>query len=267
MRRRTYLLWKNLLTRLAILLSIAGALYVYFFTHAFTIQHYVLEGIPESYASKIRGAAYDLSNQKIAYLFPGNRVLSFHHNRLKAFIKETLPNSEVISIRPSGLHSISIEVVPYTPLFAINTTQAVSEDGIVYTEIGDISMLPRLEYASTTKITTQDLANLSSFVSKIDTVLFEVRTIVIDEHGDIRLYDASRSTYIALEINSDFERVWSNVLSAIDTEPLKSKIADHAKHIEYLDARFGNKVFYKFTNTEPQDIIPPDATSTQTTSQ
>lgn len=267
MRRRTYLLWKKVLTWLCTLLCIGGIGYIYFFTHAFTIQNYALTGVPEEYTSKIRGVAYDVSQQKIAYLLPGNRIITFHAKRLDASIKELLPNSQSIRIHPKGLHTLAIDVTPYVPVFAVGQTQAVSKEGVVYTEIHDISTLPKLEYASSTQITTQDLTNLATFIGKINTVLFEIRTISIDQHGDIRLYDPSHAAYIAIAKNADYDRVWSNLLSAIDTEPLKGKIVDPAKHIEYLDARFGNKVFYKFTNSIPKDIIPSDASSTQTTSQ
>lgn len=267
MRRRTYLLWKKILARLVLLFCILGVFYIYFFTHAFTIQSISLVGVPDVQAQAIRGKAYELSKRKVAYILPGNRVLSFHKKELRNYIQEVLPNSQSISIKPSSLHVLTIKVVPHVPAFAISATQAVSKEGAVYTEINDVSSLPKLEYASTTKITAQDLSNLSTFIQKINTVLFEIRTVSIDEHDDIRLYDESHATYIAMQKNSNFERVWSNLLSAIDTEPLKSKIGDPAKHIEYLDARFGNKVFYKFTNSVPQDIIPPDATSTQTISQ
>ena len=70
--------------------------------------------------------------------------------------------------------------------------------------------------------------------------------------------------------SDDVDKIWSNIVSAIDTEPLKSKLEKDKSFLQYLDARFGNKVFYKFTNSQAGDIIQstsnsPHATSTATT--
>ena len=63
---------------------------------------------------------------------------------------------------------------------------------------------------------------------------------------------------------ADTDKVWSNIVSAIDTDPLKSKLLNNKDKLEYLDARFGNKVFFKFTNDGKTAIIPSHDISTST---
>ncbi len=267
MRRRTYLLWKRILIQTACLCLLFGLGYIYFLTPTLTITNYKLIGVPDEYAPKVRSRAYEVSNVKLLGVLPGNRVISFHGQILKESIREILPNSKEIAIHPSGLHTITIRVVPYVPLFSIGETQAVSPEGIVYTTLESRTDLPKLEYASTTQLTAKDLATFHSFVEKVDTVFFPIHFINIDENGDVRLYDSAHATYIAFTRTENLDRVWSNLLSAIDTEPLKSKMVDPSTHIQYLDARFGNKVFYKFTNTSGGAIIQDHASSTQATLQ
>jgi hypothetical protein len=82
----------------------------------------------------------------------------------------------------------------------------------------------------------------------------------------VTLSNELASSTIKFSSKEDIKKVWSNLVSAIDTEPLKSKLANSKNKLEYLDTRFGNKVFFKFTNEGKTIIMPTyEATSTATT--
>ena len=42
------------------------------------------------------------------------------------------------------------------------------------------------------------------------------------------------------------EYIWTTFISVIDAEPLKSKLKNDFKDLDYIDLRFSNKIFYKF---------------------
>lgn len=265
MRRRTYLLWKKLLTRLAIVLVVVGSLYVYFRTGVFTIHSYAIVGAPDGYVEELQTELGYVAEQKMMWFLPGNRTISFHDDEMRTTIMETLPNTKSIHIYPSGPHTITVKLDHYDPLFATNDSYAISKEGVVYKDIVPLDTLPRLSIASTTEVTSEMLERAQFFVDKIGTVLFPVRYISIDEHNDMKFSDASKKSSIIASSEIDENKQWSNILSAIDTEPLKSKLAQNTNQLEYLDARFGNKVFYKFTTGEQPAIIPTHATTTATT--
>jgi hypothetical protein len=270
MRRRTYLLWRKLLTRAFILLLAVFAFYALFLSHMFTVTAYEFEGVPYEYRGSLTETFTALAGEKMLWTLPGNRVWSFHKKAMKREIMKALPNSKIVSIHPSGPHTLSIKVESYTPAFAMENGFALSKEGVVYKEVVSVFDLPSITIATSTTLTEDDINSLSAFVEKISAVLFDVGKIDIDEYEDIRFYDKSGTGYVAVHGTDNLPHAWSNIVSAIDTEPLKSKIAHSLSALSYLDARFGNKVFYKFTSGANSAIIPktennPDASSTATT--
>jgi cell division septal protein FtsQ len=256
MRKRTYVLWKKIVTRLFVLALVCGAFYVYFRTGLFTIKDYRIIGAPDTYAETLKENAVELANQKIYKLLPGNRIMSYHKIDLAERILSILPNTNLVSIYPSGLHTITIKIRPYTPVFAIDDTHAIAQDGTIYKEINPLTDFPRLELATSTTVNSTTLSQITTLSKNIETVLFPVRTIAIDTHEDVKLYSASGTAYITYSLDEDMAKVWSNILSAIDTDPLKKNLATDAHGLEYIDARFGNKIFYKFTKGVAPAIIP-----------
>jgi hypothetical protein len=179
---------------------------------------------------------------------------------------ETLPNTKDISIHPTRLHTLSIKLTSYEPVFSVSGTHAIARDGVVYREIVPLDPYPRLSISTSTSLYPSTLADLSVLVKNLSTVLFDVRYVVIDEFNDIRLYDEHKQKAIILSISSDMPKVWSNIVSAIDTDPLRAKLQAGALQLEYIDVRFGNKVFYKFTNgVNTAIILDTNVPSTSTT--
>lgn len=262
MRRKTYLLWKKRVLQAAIFLLIFGALFIYFRTGLFTLHTYRIVGAPEAYRDDLENGVRLLTEDPILGMIPANRSVSYRDSDIRTLIRETLPNSKDISIRPSGLHTLTIKIVPYDALFSVSNTHAISSDGTIYQEIVPLEDLPRITLATSSAVAPTTLVALSHLISNVDSVLFKVASLSVDEYNDIRLYDADGRSSVIVSSTADMNKVWSNILSAIDTDPLKSKLADQPKNLEYIDTRFGNKVFYKFTNGSAPAIILPHGTST-----
>lgn len=267
MRRATYIRLKRTLTTLLTVTLLSLAFYTYFHTGTFTIRDYDFVGVPEEYVEHLEQQVGYLAEQKLFYILPGNRIISFHDDEMRTAIMEVLPNTKKIRIYPSGLHTLTIKLTQHTPLFSVSDTHAISSEGVVYKEITPLWDYPRLEIASTTEVEPKTLERLANLSDKISTVIYPVRYVVIDEHNDVRLYNEEKTTAIITTSKADMSKVWSNVLSAIDTEPLKGKLSSKSETLEYLDTRFGNKVFYRFTKSVAPAIIPAHGTTTSQTAQ
>lgn len=265
MRKRTYVLLKRLVIRSIILVCCIGALYVYFRTGTLTIHDYRIVGTTEQQAEELKQQFGFLADQKVMKILPGNRVLSYHDNEIRTLITEVLPNTSDITLYPSGLHTLTVKIQSYTPIFAVSDTHAISENGIVYKEIVPLDTFAQLSISTSTEVSQDLLLAMETLASNIDTVLFKVRYITIDEFNDIRFFDESKKTNVVVSAEANMTRIWSNILSAIDTDPLKKKLLEKAEVLEYIDTRFGNKVFYKFTNASVPVIIPPHEMATTTT--
>jgi hypothetical protein len=265
MKKATYIRLRRLSTQALTLVIVSSVLYVYFNTSLFTIKNYKIIGAPEEYVSDLDKQARLIAENKLFYILPGNRIVSYHNSDIKTLIKETLPNSKTIAVYPSGLHTLTIRLTHHTPLFSVSDTHAISEDGTVYQEIVPLDQFPRLEVASSSSVHPRTLKAVADLVEKVDAVLYPIQTISVDEYNDVRLYDVSRKKSIIISNTANMNIVWSNILSAIDTDPLKSKLSNPSEHLEYIDTRFGNKVFYKFTNGSVPAITPERDTTTATT--
>lgn len=259
---------------------LVGIFYIYFRTHAFTITTYELVGVPDMYKETIESKLNIIASQKRYKILPSNRVLNYNSKAIKSTVVEVLPNSEKVSLLPVGLHTLRVNVISHEPIFKIDEVRGITKDGIIYTEFKDMSNLPKISTASSTrkeivkdgirstKIVELDntkLNNLSLLINKINSVIFRVSKIEIDAYGDVAFYNESGLSKVMFSGITDIDKVWSNLVSAIDTEPLKSKLLNSKDKLEYLDARFGNKVFYKFTNNSKTAIIQSYATPTATT--
>lgn len=280
-KRKTFNLWKRRFFIFLGIFCVSLVCYIYFKTSFLTITSYELVGVPDNYQQVIQTNLRSIATEKSYKIFPSNRITSYRGMAIKSSIVGVLPNSQTITFRIVGLHTLRITVTTHTPLFKIDDIHAITKEGFVYTELNDIQNLPKISFATSTlrqeiykdgiayvtipTFNASQLASLTRLMSKINTVVFVVSNIIVDEYGDIVLQNKEGGSGIIFSGASNVDTVWSNILSAIDTEPLKSKLENKKEALEYLDARFGNKVFYKFTNDSKTVIIESHATTTATT--
>lgn len=284
MRKKTFLLWKKIIRWTLVSVITFLVLYVYFGTNLFKIYNYQLIGVPDDKASEIQNKLRELSSQPVYKIIPTDKLITYRGMKIKSLIKEILPNTEEIAIRAIPLHTLRITVKPYSPVFKLDEKRAVTSDGYVYEEIKSLESYPLIFVASST-MKTEDIGGMEkdkiilenttsteqlfsgivNILPKIDAVLFKVSKISVNSDGDIILSDEGDKTSVKLTSSVDMDKEWSNVISAIDTEPLKTLLDTKKDKLEYIDVRFGNKVFYKFTSgSTPAIISDTNATSTAT---
>jgi hypothetical protein len=280
-KKKTYLLWKKIVLGTCILVVVFSLGYIYFKTSVLSITSYELVGVPDENKELISLGVQTISTVPKYKIFPTNRIISYRSNEIKAYITKVLPDTQTITIRPVSLHTLRITLTQYSPAFRVDQIHAISGEGIIYQEQKPIDTLPILSIASSTQtIIDKDgisitqihnlpenfLSNLTKLISQVNSTIFTVSKINLDSHGDVTLSNELASSTIKFSSKEDIKKVWSNLVSAIDTEPLKSKLANSKNKLEYLDTRFGNKVFFKFTNEGKTIIMPTyEATSTATT--
>jgi hypothetical protein len=267
MKRRTLVLWKRILTRFAVVLSLLCIIFLYWGTHFFSIENYDIVGADEIQKEILIKKFKDIEQEKILKIFPGNSIFTYHRRAIRRITLEVLPNSQSISIYPPSFKTLRIIITPYTPLFRKSLTEGITHKGVIYKEIHDIHDLPLLLVASSSQMTGVLLDTIGNIYPKITTSLFPVTSIYVDEYNDVHIKGGTHMSEVIFNADDDVEKVWSTLVSAIDTDPLKGKLISEKDSLKYLDARFGNKVFYRFTNEHGEAIIQNNnATSTATSS-
>jgi hypothetical protein len=255
MKKKTPLPWTKIMLQGSGVLFCLFVMYIYFSTSLFTIDTYIIVGAPREKQQELESVIRSYELERIGYILPGNSIFSYHRKAIRRDVYEVLPNTREVTISTSGLHSVVITVIPQVPVFRMHEGKGVTKDGVVYEEIQDVYDLPLLVVATSSLVTEEDIKTAGVLYPKIEATLFKVKTVYIDQEHDIHIKGGVSMSEVIVSGDASPENVWSTIVSAIDTNPLKDKLADSIDRLQYLDARFGNKVFYKFTNGETSSII------------
>jgi hypothetical protein len=289
-KRRTFVfLIRTLLSFLGVVLTLL-LIYWYFFTQFFVITSYDISGIDESDKSAIMAKLQVESKKTYFGLVFNNKILSYSNSLITKTIQSVVSEVADIDMRPSGLHTVHIEVTQLTPLFKISETEALTKEGVLFSTNSDIHNLPLIVIASSTVQTLEAkgipfrkilrhgeplsvdlLTTLDSLSSKVSSVIFPVDSILVEDSGDVTMFNKTKTSKVFFLEDMDPKKTWSTLLSAIDTDPLKSKLATEKDTLEYIDSRYGNKIFYRFSDMPFQNgkntaILDHHATSTQASS-
>lgn len=92
---------------------------------------------------------------------------------------------------------------------------------------------------------------LISFKESLETLNLKPTHMYVMDTGDVKIYLSSttqRDTTpeIIFKIDSDFQTIVENIDAALSTEPFQTSFKKKYSSLEYIDLRFGNKVYYKF---------------------
>ena len=240
--------------------------YDYFFTTIFSITTYDIQGVDDQSKAMIQDKLQALSLKKLFGFIPNNKIFTYSSTLITDTVHGISPDVSSIDMRPVGLHTVKIQVTLLEPLFRISDTQALSKEGIIFTTTRDIHTYPLLTFSSSTTHTiktngfpitqllyedapvSQDfLYTLDEMSTQISRIIFQVTSITV-EGDDATFFNQSGSSTVMILTTMDTKKVWSTIVSAIDTEPLRGKLVSNRDGLQYLDARYGNKVFYKFND-------------------
>ena len=255
---------KKILSYLLVLCSGTIALTLIYFL--FSLQAFYIKKItivPDSYTSLITNTITPILNDKRLYLVPATHTLFTPNRALSKEILVTYQEIKTVTINHSGLDGLKIKIELRTPLFRLDNGLAVDTDGIVYKEPKDIKNLALLE-SKITLPSKEKLSNIASFSQKISSSLFSIDSIVIDENSDVSymVQNSYNHSYLITKLEDNVETIWSTLVSAKDTDPFKSTLETSKDNLQYIDLRFGNKVFYKFGKSGSIASTTPVTSST-----
>jgi cell division septal protein FtsQ len=99
----------------------------------------------------------------------------------------------------------------------------------------------------------QNFKQLISFKDTLITMGLKPVSLFMTNDGDIQIFLSGNTSSgiqpkIILKADADFENVAENLQAALNTEPLLSKFKNNYSKLQYIDLRFGNKVYDKFSN-------------------
>ena len=286
-KRRTFVFVVRCLLSTLLISLITLVIYGYFFTKLFIISTYDIVGVDLTSQSIITTKLNIESKKKHFGLSLNDKIFTYSNTLVTDTVRSIVSDAASIDMRPVGLHTVRIEVTLLTPIFRISETQGLTKNGIIFSTNKDIHAYPRITIASSTigtrkidglifseliddgmTVKEELLSNIDSFSSKVSSVIFPVESILVEATGDVTLFNNSKKSKVIFLKDMDPKKAWSTLVSAIDTDPLKTKLVTEKDKLEYIDSRYGNKIFYRFSDMPFQNgkntaILDHHATTTK----
>lgn len=223
-----------------------------FFIDKFKIKNIIISGNSFLKENEIRWRVESTMSAKIFGIIPQDRFFSFSPEKAKddlLFQFGRLSSAEVIKDIPSTILVSVKERESFALLCLLNTKDChfVDETGFIFEKAPFFSsgvFVKFFDERSAKPVEGQFLINqetlkrLFSFLDKVS-AFFDVTEIYLDDDGVYKL-----RTVGGLDLILDKADDWDLVFSNFETFFGNYKDSGHLD-FEYIDLRFGNKVFYK----------------------
>ena len=271
--RRRIILNKILLSLLAFLVIFALAAYISRIP-SLNISEVKITGHKSVDAEIIKTAAQKEIIGNYLWFFPKTNILFYPENNLKKELQNQFKKLKDISfsIKDGKTLEISIteriasyiwcgvNLVVGLPSNSDSTTEGekcyfVDEAGYIFEEAPYFSGEVYFKFYGLADIGTyflkENFKQLIYFKNTLVAMGLKPVSLYIEDNGDIKVFlsafnkTPTTGPEIVLKISSDFKTVAENLETALGTEPLLSSLKNKYSSLEYIDLRFGNKLFYK----------------------
>lgn len=256
-----------------VVIGIALIIYAYFFSYLFTITSYSVEGVDEITKEVLEKQLTVDMAQPWFGIFPKNKIFTYSGGTITTTVRTLIPDIAKIDVRPVGLRTVVVRATLLNPVMRFSDGKLLSDDGIVFSSKKETESFPLFALASSSVQSVKIdglmfdrlmrdgrpvdhlfIKNIVDLSLKSGTVLFPVQSIFVDRNGDVIFSNETGLSRLLFLEDADIKKIWSTLVSAIDTEPLKGKLVNSRDVLEYIDVRYGNKVFYRFSDMSFQNI-------------
>jgi len=205
------------------------------------------------------------------WLFPRNNALWYPHSALEQYLTETFKRIDTIKIHRKGFQTLVVDIKERKP-FAIwcnspkvSTTTPIMEDGsedcyfidqnsTVFAKAPNFSgdayfkyygLIPTVDDSPIGKeyiVNTTEFNEISNFVSKTKELSIRPLYLLAKDDGEFSLV-LSGGGEIYFDMKESLSNISQNLEALLKTSVFASTTGDLP--VEYIDLRYGNKLFYK----------------------
>lgn len=196
---------------------------------------------------------------KILYLFPKSSMLLVPTASLTKWTARAFPRFESVDVRRKGVRELLVTVKEYQGEYLWCESEAscyfMAGNGVVFAEapffsgdayvklfFGEKKELPF------SPLTGEQLELIELALDRLPSISIQPLVLrrVSEHQMDIVFSRYGEQTLLLIDPTRDIEKTLEDLATALAADPLKREFRDESKTLEYLDARFANKVIYKF---------------------
>ncbi len=221
----------------------------------------------------VQKEAREILQEKRFFVFSGENKFIFSKNKLESGLKEFFPRilSIETNIENKNLHFTIVErekshlwcgeePPTYNERSADQKCYFLDNSGFIFDEAPQFSSGVYFTFYSKLEnenpigqyiLNFEFLKDIESFISGVKEEGFPVHSLVVKEDGQYELLFSLNSIakdYPKLLFISDqsLSEVYNKFISAVTEEPFRTDFLENPNSLEYIDARFKNRIFYRF---------------------
>jgi hypothetical protein len=231
---------------------------IVYVTHlsVFRISHVELSGNTVITQEEIEKNTQEFLSGSYFWLFPKNNIVWYPKSKLEEGLKENFKRIETINIHLKGTQTLSIDITERKGVslwcsegekcYFMDTQSFIFADapefsGDAYFKYyGLISSDP---IGNTYMASSTEFSNLSKFIEKTRELSLKPVYLLGKEGGEFSLV-LSGGGEIYFDIKESLSKTSENLEALLQT-PALTTISEKDTTLDYIDLRFGNKLYYK----------------------
>lgn len=217
------------------------------------------EAVKKAVEEQIAGNYFWFFPKTNFIIYPQHKIETELKNKFKG-IKDVFINDRNIKILEVSFNE---RIAKYTwcgaePYLENEKCYFVDEDGYVFDEAPYFSGAVYFKFygaQAESYFSKQKFKQLVDFKDFLLSFGLKPVMLYVADNGDVEIFLSKRTSSAAaagpkiiFKLSADFQNVMENLEAALNTEPLKSKFKNKYSSLQYIDLRFGNKVYDKFSS-------------------
>lgn len=262
---------KRIFLLVVILAIISAALYLTT-SEFFNITSVNVTGARDEYNTEVRDTVLTDMQGSSLYIFPNSNIFLVNLKKINTSITSDMSIISSVKFERLGIRSLGVSISEREPAYLVRVVEGqdnlyLSKDGFVY-----IDRLPNnnkyilltetnYTYASSSaleypvgfssklglEIDNLKLSSINNMVEALTSRGVVVYKIILRPYGDADFNIAGDdSGPLRVNLNDDADKVARTFVAARENSTFSSKFGSDTQSLDYVDLRFGDKVFYKF---------------------
>jgi cell division septal protein FtsQ len=239
----------------SILTLILVVLFIWFFnSEKIRVKEIVVSGNKYSDQEKIVSDINSVLSEKYFFIFNKSNLFFYPRHKILEKVKNNHVIIKEIEIEITDWDNLAIKIVEHEPVayycknqnecYLININGLVFDQELILPD--DLVQVSGLLDENTnligqTYVEREKFENIINLIYLLDENDFKTTRVYSKDYETFSIY-LENGPYLLIENNSNIQEVVSNLKTVINQDGIN---AIQFKNLEYVDLRFGNKVYYK----------------------
>ncbi len=230
----------------------------------FAIKDVAVSGASVISTDEIKSAVQKDISGNYLHLFSKKNIFIYPKNKIERDLRDNFKRIKNLNVAMGEHSTLDIKLTEQNQefLWCADAIKCyfLNKDGLIFSEApffsGDVyfKFFTTLSSADAAHpigakvFSPETMAGISDLINSLPAIGLKSISLSSDLPGSFAIALAgANSPKLLIKEKSDFTKIYNNLSSALNTEPLKTKIKENYASLKYIDLRFENKVYYKFS--------------------